>query len=74
MDETIECAVCKTKMPIERLTVVGIATCINCTDQSGYTGFMNYSHKTAPEIVLIRNNRGNAEALRQARRANERKR
>lgn len=66
------CVVCQAEFPDERLEFYN--TCIGCTDQSKYAGFMSFSHKTAPEIVLVRQNKSNQESLRLANRVNRRSR
>ena len=41
-------------------------TCTNCSKESKVTGFMDYNHKTAPQLVLIPDD---PEILRIAKRA-----
>jgi hypothetical protein len=48
------------------------ATCIRCSVESKAVGFMNYSHKTAPDLVLCPANA--RETLRILDRANRRAR
>lgn len=55
----------------DRLSV-GFDTCIQHAGQKKHVGYMDYSHKTAPEIVIIPNTSGNQESLRRAQRVNER--
>lgn len=51
MDE-VKCENCKRKMPPERAEL--FTTCIKCTKQAKMMGFMEYSHKTAPSLVMFR--------------------
>jgi hypothetical protein len=48
------------------------ATCLSCSSESKAVGFMNYSHKTAPDLVLCPANA--RETLRILDRANRRAR
>lgn len=62
-----ECRKCGAKIPAERLEVLpDTKTCIACSYVTVPTGFMDYSHKTAPELVILSDN---AEEQRRARRA-----
>ena len=65
-----QCSWCNASMPDERVEFY--STCIQCTDQSTPIAFNNFSHKTAPELVLVKSS--NKEAVRQARNANIRRR
>jgi hypothetical protein len=47
-------------------------TCVKCSKATGYVGFMDWSHKTAPELVLI--NSADKENIRRATAINERRR
>ena len=57
-------------MPDERMEI--FPTCIECTSQSKYTSFMSYGHKTAGEVVILRDN--DPEKKRQLSNAYKRKR
>ncbi len=50
--EPVKCENCKRKMPPERAEL--FTTCIKCTKQAKMMGFMEYSHKTAPSLVMFR--------------------
>jgi hypothetical protein len=71
----MECLNCGQPIPEERLEALpNVKFCVRCVDQYGpkKVGFMVYSHKTAPELVVIDGR--DSEALRQAERANNRNR
>lgn len=55
------CENCKRKMPAERGEL--FTTCIKCTKQARMMGFMEYSHKTAPSLVMFREDDKNAREL-----------
>lgn len=63
------CCLCGTKIDPERIEV-GFDRCIACSDTQRVVGFMDYAHKTAGECVMVQPK--NSEALRRAKRANER--
>jgi hypothetical protein len=67
----IQCTICKAEMPLERLEC-GFKTCINCSNTKKVVGFMNYSHKTAAEVVIIPST--DTESVRRASNAFNRKR
>lgn len=48
------------------------ATCLSCSVESRAVGFLSYSHKTAPELVMIPAN--NTEKIRRCQRVNRRAR
>ncbi len=64
------CIKCETEIHPERIEFLvenkKEFTCVKCTTESRITGFMDYNHKTAPQLVLIPNDR---ETLRIAKRA-----
>jgi hypothetical protein len=65
------CKKCKKKIPDERLEFLleyrKDLTCVNCSNEGTFSGFMDYGHKTAPQLVLVPNS--DTEALRIAKRA-----
>lgn len=65
------CRKCKGEIPVERLDFLleykKALTCIKCSNEGSVSGFMDYGHKTAPQLVLVPND--NTEALRIAKRA-----
>lgn len=66
------CIVCNTPIPPERLEALpNTCYCIEHAPTVKPTGYLVYSHKTAPELLIIPNN---PESLRQAKRANRRAR
>jgi hypothetical protein len=67
------CENCQTVISPARLEAVPhTSTCVRCSKEKAYIGFMDWHHKTAPEIVLI--DPSNKEALRRAHAINERRR
>lgn len=64
------CKNCNSEIPSERLEFLlenkKELTCVNCSTELRITGFMDYNHKTAPQLVLIPND---PETLRIAKRA-----
>tara|TARA_R100000734_G_C3296779_1_gene87857 strand:+ start:572 stop:790 length:219 start_codon:yes stop_codon:yes gene_type:complete len=67
------CADCGRKISDLRATLVPESPyCIVCADDhiSEKVGFMDYSHKTAPELVIV----SGSENIRRAKRVNERSR
>ena len=46
--------------------------CKNCSTEQRAVGFLSYSHKTAPELVMVAAN--NTESIRRCNRANRRAR
>ena len=67
----IQCAICKAEIPLERLEC-GFKTCINCSNTKKVRGAMIFSHKTAPEIIIVPEN--DSESIRRMERANKRSR
>lgn len=67
------CDKCGTVIPNNRLLAIpNVKVCVRCSDVKEYVGFMDWEHKTAPEIVLVKGD--DLENLRRARAINERKR
>ena len=68
-----KCKNCEKKIPAARLEVLpGIDTCVGCSEAKPMMGFMDWAHKTAPELVMV--NTANAENVRRAKRINARAR
>ena len=57
---------------IRLLAIPNTVTCVKCSNVKEYVGFMDWEHKTAPEIVFVGGD--DRENLRRARAINERKR
>jgi hypothetical protein len=72
----MNCRYCHSDIPEGRLEFLieynKIITCVSCSNEQRAVGFMNYSHKTAPDIVLCPANA--KETLRILHRANRRAR
>lgn len=72
----MNCIYCTTEIPEGRVEFLietnRRATCLSCSVESKAVGFMNYSHKTAPDLVLCPANA--TEKLRILNRANRRAR
>jgi len=72
----MNCIYCTTEIPEGRADFLietnRRATCLSCSVESKAVGFMNYSHKTAPDLVLCPANA--RETLRILDRANRRAR
>ena len=67
------CNKCNKTIPLIRLLALPNATtCVACSTEKEYVGFMDWEHKTAPEIVFVRGD--DRENLRRAKAINERKR
>lgn len=68
----MNCIYCRVDIPSERAEFLvennRRATCINCSTEQRAVGFMNYSHKTAPDLVVCPANA--KETLRILHRAN----
>lgn len=64
------CKYCSLKINEDRLEFLQEnnkeITCITCSKETKVTGFMDYNHKTAPQLVLIPND---PETIRIAKRA-----
>jgi hypothetical protein len=68
-----KCAKCGCEIPAMRLEALpNTTTCVGCSRVAGYVGFMDWGHKTAPEIVMIPGD--DRENLRRAAAINERRR
>lgn len=72
----MNCIYCKTDVGIDRyefLTETGRKIiCKECSVEDRAVGFLSYSHKTAPELVMIPAN--NKENIRRCERVNRRAR
>lgn len=67
------CIHCNVEIPKVRLEALPhTKTCVKCSTEKSYIGFMDWHHKTAPELVLVCPS--NAENVRRAKAINERKR
>lgn len=67
------CKCCGTVIPQVRLEIIPHATtCVSCSTESKRVGFMDWYHKTAPELVVV--SRDDRENLRRAIRVNCRSR
>jgi len=62
---------CGVTIPVVRLEY-GYTCCVNCSTEEKRVCFMVYGHKTGGELIAV--DAANKEAVRQARRANERAR
>jgi len=71
METDMNCAVCKTQIPPERVEC-GFNTCINCSNTKKVIGYLCYSHKTAPSLIIVDQN--DTESVRRCNRANKRAR
>lgn len=48
------CIVCNSSIPQERLELVpNCCTCVKCSSAKPVRGLMDFSHKTAPVLVLL---------------------
>lgn len=72
----MNCLYCKNTIPSGRLEFLleygRTITCINCTNEQKTIGYMDYGHKTAPQLVMCPSNA--RETLRIMDRANRRAR
>jgi hypothetical protein len=67
------CDTCNCVIPPARLEALpNTTTCVGCSRVTTFVGFMDWSHKTAPELVVV--NRSDTENLRRAQRINARAR
>ena len=75
-EETMNCKYCQNSIPFDRLEFLNEfnrpLVCINCSTEKRAVGFLSYSHKTAPELVVIPAN--NKEKIRRCQRVNRRAR
>jgi hypothetical protein len=69
----VKCKNCQKNIPKARLEVLpDTETCVGCSEAKPMMGFMDWAHKTAPELVMI--NTGDKENVRRAQRINKRAR
>lgn len=72
----MNCVYCKTSIPTGRLEFLmeynRTITCIQCTSEQKTIGYMDYGHKTAPQLVMCPSNA--KETRRILERANRRAR
>lgn len=67
------CIHCNTEIPELRLEILPeTQTCTECSSTPKMVGFMDWGHKTAPELVIV--NPNNPENMRRAVRINARSR
>ena len=67
------CEKCGKRIPQARLDVLpNTTTCVACSSVKPMVGFMDWYHKTAPELVMV--STGDTENLRRAQRINARAR
>ena len=67
------CVNCNGIIPVARLEVLpDTQTCVGCSTAKPMVGFMDWAHKTAPELVMI--NSADKENLRRAKRISARSR
>ena len=67
------CDTCSEVIPQARIEALpDTTTCIKCSRASKMVGFMDWYHKTAPELVMVSS--GDKENLRRAQRVNARSR
>ena len=67
------CDTCFDEIPQARIEAIPeTTTCVNCSREQKKVGFMDWYHKTAPELVMI--SPDNKENLRRAQRVNARSR
>lgn len=67
------CVNCNGVIPVARLEVLpDTQTCVGCSTAKPMVGFMDWAHKTAPELVMI--NSADKENLRRAKRISARSR
>ena len=67
------CDTCETEIPKGRLECLpNTTTCVKCSRVRRPVGFMDWYHKTAPELVMVAAD--DTEGLRRAQRVNARSR
>lgn len=50
----MNCIVCHNPIPEERLEILPhTKTCVKCSTEEKMVGYMDYYHKTAPNLVII---------------------
>lgn len=56
----MKCIYCRDDIPVGRLEFLmenkRMMTCISCTTEQRTVGYMDYGHKTAPQLVLCPSN------------------
>lgn len=53
-DSNRYCVNCSCVIPSGRIEAIpNVTTCVKCSKVKPYVGFMDWYHKTAPEIVII---------------------
>ena len=68
-----KCENCSAEISVHRLEILPHATtCVLCSSEKKKVGFMDWYHKTAPELVVV--SAENKEDLRRAIRVNARSR
>jgi hypothetical protein len=69
----MNCQTCGCEIPMARLEALPYATkCVKCSDAKPLVGFMDWNHKTAPELVMV--DSGDKENMRRAQRISNRAR
>lgn len=59
-----KCDTCEQRIPLQRLEALpNTTTCVEHSREAGYVGVMNYGHKTAGEVAMVKGD--NEEAVRQ---------
>ena len=67
------CDTCGKPIPPARLEALPhTTTCVGCSRATTFVGFMDWAHKTAPELVMV--DGADTENLRRAQRINSRAR
>lgn len=67
------CRVCGVQIPPERIEIIpNTQTCTKHSNATAVVGFMDYSHKTAPQLVMVSAN--DTEGMRRATNVFKRKR
>jgi hypothetical protein len=68
-----KCMKCDCEIPAVRLEALpDTTTCVGCSRVASYVGFLDWSHKTAPEIVMIPSDQ--RENIRRAQAISDRRR
>lgn len=68
------CEFCEIEIPHERLEALpDTTTCVKCSTEEAYHGFMVFDHKTAPSLMKVKPKK-DPEAFRQMLRAHNRDR
>jgi hypothetical protein len=68
-----KCKNCEKNIPKARQEALpGVDTCVGCSEAKPMMGFMDWAHKTAPELVMV--STANPENIRRAKRINVRAR